>query len=233
MNKDNKPWTPVFADKVLSKQLEGLFRNQTSLPIQATVRFCSSEEIDELSEMNYEAFKTGDFAIEREKLLRRNRAYHRRNDRIFMFIENPLIPKQHIGYSAMVPLTEEGLEHYLNGGLRDADIPPSLVASDRSSTAGVLLFAIHLAPEYSFTKSAASKDFALYFLACVRLHAWSLFSPDGPTSGDYPPIYMQTSEGSLRRRVHEKWNFEIEPGRVSANGFPILVLKEPFGRVAS
>ena len=89
----------------------------------------------------------------------------------------------------MVPLTAEGLQCYLDGALKDADIPSALVAEDQQRTAGILVFAMHLLPIYSYVKTAASRDFSRYFLACIRHHAWSLFSPTGP-DGEYPPLFV-------------------------------------------
>ena len=176
--------------------------------------------------MNYEAFKDGRFGISKEKLLKRNRRYIAKNPRVFLFINNPFAPDKHLGYSAMVPLTVEGLECYLDGALKDADIPSALVAGNQEQTAGVLVFAMHLLPAYSFVKSAAARDFSLYFLACIRHHAWSLFSPTGPGEA-YPPLFVQTGVTSLRNRMFTDWNFK-PTDYVSGDGCPILKLEKPF-----
>jgi hypothetical protein len=223
---DNVEWSGALNDQELQHALKGLFDRSDVDTIIPNVRYSDSSTINELTEMNYEAFKAGRFGIEKEKLFRRNRHYQAKNARIFLFIDSPFEAGKHIGYSAMVPLTEEGRESYLDGALKDADIPVSLIAEDRHHAAAVLVFAMHLLPVYSFVKNAAARDFSHYFLACVRHHAWSLFSPDGPGE-DYPPLYVQTGVSSLRRRMLKQWHF-VSSHRRSADGCEILVLEQPF-----
>ncbi len=226
LRKDNVEWSGALNDDELQQSLKGLFDRAAANTIVPVVQYSTDATIDELSDMNYEAFKDGRFAVEKEKLRKRNLAYQKKNPRIFMFIDNPLEPGKHIGYSAMVPLTHEGRESYLDGALKDADIPVSLIAENHEETGAVLLFAMHLLPAYSFIKSAAARDFSHYFLACVRHHAWSLFSPEGPGQS-YPPLYIQTGVDSLRRRMIHKWHF-VPTQRKSADGCEILALEQPF-----
>ena len=73
--------------------------------------------------MNHEAFKDSAFEVEAERLEKRNAAWIERNPRIFMMISNPLDATQYIGYSAMLPLTREGLDLYLLGESRMPTCP--------------------------------------------------------------------------------------------------------------
>jgi hypothetical protein len=227
MRKDNVEWSGALNDDELQKSLKGLFDRPDADAIVPVVKYSDLDDIDELSAMNYEAFKDGRFGIDEEKLYRRNRHYLAKNPRIFLFINNPFKPNRHIGYSAMVPLTDEGLQCYLDGGLKDADIPSALVAEDQEHTAGILVFAMHLLPTYSYVKTSAARDFTRYFLACIRHHAWSLFSPSGP-NGEYPPLFVQTGVNSLRRRMSKDWHFKPTQ-HISGDGCAILKLDHPFG----
>ena len=87
-----------------------------------------------------------------EKLAERNREWIGKNKRVFMLVLDPLSETESvIGYSSILPLTAEGIKSYLNGALKDADIPTSLVAGNIDSTAAILIFAIHLRKQFSAT----------------------------------------------------------------------------------
>ena len=42
----------------------------------------------------------------------------------------------------------------------------------------------------------------------------------------YPPIYVQTEYPAMRRRLNK--NGFVDTGKVSADGFDLLVIKHPF-----
>ncbi|MGA3071030.1 MAG: hypothetical protein ABSD43_12520 [Terracidiphilus sp.] len=224
--KTSRTWWRATQDKELNRKIQDWFAaDKGDQPLQ-TVRFCSESCFEDLCQLNYDAFKDTVFAVEKEKLQRRNAEWLRRNRRIFMLILDPFNPDRYIGYSAMLPLTHEGMHSYLDGALKDADIPASLVARDRAATGGVLIFAIYLKEEFSFQKSQASRNYSIYFLACVRRHAQVLY-PKGPgQAGQYPPIYVQTEHAAIRKRLDD-YGFVATKKR-SADGFDILVLEHPF-----
>jgi hypothetical protein len=226
MAKASRTWWRVTKDKELNKKIQDWFAADKGDQTLQTTRFCAEGCIGDLCELNYDAFKDTVFAVEKEKLLRRNAAWLRRNRRIFMLILDPFNPDRYIGYSAMLPLTVEGMQSYLDGALKDADIPPSLVAKTRASTGGVLIFAIYLKEEFSFQKSQASRNYSIYFLACVRRHAQVLFPKSPKQTGPYPPIYVQTEHPAIRKRLDD-YGF-VETKKQSADGFDILVLEHPF-----
>ncbi len=193
-----------------------------------SVHFCSDREIEELARMNHAAFKDSAFEVGVETLKRRNAAWIGRNPRIFMMIADPLEAAQYIGYSAMLPLTREGLDLYLLGGIRDADLPAMFIASNKAATAGVIVFAIYLKPGYRFQQSEASRNYSIYFMACVRRHLALLFlrPTKKAATTTYPPIYVQTEWDAMKRRL-KRCGF-VETGKKSAEGFDFLVYERPF-----
>lgn len=224
--KTSRTWWRATQDKDLNRKIQDWFAaDKGDKPLQ-TVRFCSESCLEDLCKLNYEAFKDTVFAVEKEKLARRNAEWLRRNRRVFMLILDPFNPERYVGYSAMLPLTHEGMRSYLDGALKDADIPASLVARNRAATGGVLIFAIYLRKEYSFQKSQASRNYSIYFLACVRRHAQALFPKEDEKTEKYPPIYVQTEHAAIRKRLDD-YGF-VETKKRSADGFDILVHEHPF-----
>ena len=193
-----------------------------------SVHFCSADEIPVLAHMNHEAFKDSAFEVEAERLEKRNTTWIERNPRIFMMIGNPLNAAQYIGYSAMLPLTREGLDLYLLGDIKDADLPAMFIAPNKAATAGVIVFAIYLKPGYRFQQSEASRNYSIYFLACVRRHLAVLFPRPRKkaAAAAYPPIYVQTEWSAMKRRL-KRCGF-VETGKKSAEGFDFLVYERPF-----
>jgi hypothetical protein len=224
--KSYRTWWRVTRDQQLNKKIQDWFAADTGDSLVQKIRFCSESCLDELCELNYEAFKDTVFAVEKEKLLRRNAAWIRRNRRIFMLILDPFNPDRSIGYSAMLPLTADGTQSYLDGALKDADIPASLVARGRATTAGVLIFAVYLRKEFSFQKTQASRNYTIYFLACIRRHAQLLFPKGRGKTREYPPIYVQTEHPAISKRLSD-YGF-VETHKRSADGFDLVVLEHPF-----
>jgi len=224
--KASRTWWRVTLDKQLSKKIQDWFAADKGDATVQAVRFCTEDCLDDLCQLNYEAFKDTVFAVEKEKLLHRNAAWIGRNHRIFMLILDPFNPDVRIGYSAMLPLTREGMQSYLDGALKDADIPTPLVARGKATTAGVLIFAIYLKKEFSFQKTQASRNYSIYFLACIRRHAQVLFPKGRGETGLYPPIYVQTEHTAIRKRLRT-YGF-VETKKRSADGFDLLVLEHPF-----
>ncbi len=225
-----KPSRSIEDKHLLAKAAEWL---QTELGNASprSVHFCSTGEIAELAQMNYEAFKDSAFEVETERLGTRNAAWIERNPRIFMMISDPLDATQYIGYSAMLPLTREGLDLYLLGGIKDADLPAIFIAPNKPATAGVIVFAIYLKPGYRFQQSEASRNYSIYFLACVRRHLAVLFPRPRQRAATtaYPPIYVQTEWGAMKRRL-KRCGF-VETGKKSAEGFDFLVYERPFANL--
>lgn len=226
LSKPSRTLLRLIHDKQCNEKIKDWFAAESGERTPRKVRFCTEEDIEALVELNYEAFKDTVFAVEKEKLVRRNLSWIERNPRIFQLILDPFDPCRHVGYSAMLPLTAEGMASYLDGALKDADIPASLVARGSATTAGVLIFAIHLRDAYSFQKSQASRNYSLYFLACVRYHAQALFPRTRKKCPPYAPIYVQTEHKAMLKRLS---NYGFLPtGKRSADGFEILVLQRPF-----
>lgn len=196
-----------------------------------SVHFCSADEISKLAQMNHDAFKDSAFEVEVEHLEKRNATWIERNPRIFMMIGDPLDAAQYIGYSAMLPLTQEGLDIYLQGKIKDADLPAVFIAPTKAATAGVIVFAIYLKPGYRFQQSEASRNYSIYFLACVRRHLAVLFPRPRKKAGAtaYPPIYVQTEWSAMKRRL-KRCGF-VETGKKSAEGYDFLVYEHPFANL--
>ena len=72
--------------------------------------------------MNYMGFRDTAFAVDRARLIHRNNAWIKKNPRIFLLMRDPILQKDFIGYSAMLPLNDDGAELYLAGKLH-ASIP--------------------------------------------------------------------------------------------------------------
>lgn len=226
--KPTRALSRVISNEELSRRVREWFLNEVGDPSPRPVRFCSDGEIEALVELNHEAFKNSVFEVEKEKLILRNTSWIHRNPRVFLLILDPLDKERYVGYSAMVPLTQEGLGCYLSGGIRDADVPASFIAPNKASTAGVLIFAIYLKREFSFQRSEASRSYSLYFLASVRHHLAVLF-PKPKNKSDlrpYPPIYVQTEYAAMKRRLR-RYGF-TETKKRSADGFELLELAHPF-----
>lgn len=196
-----------------------------------SVHFCSIDEISKLAQMNHDAFKDSAFEVEVAHLEKRNTSWIERNPRIFMMISDPLDAAQYIGYSAMLPLTQEGLDIYLQGKIKDADLPSLFIAPTKAATAGVIVFAIYLKPGYRFQQSEASRNYSIYFLACVRRHLTVLFPRPHKkvAAAAYPPIYVQTEWNAMKRRL-KRCGF-VETGKKSAEGYDFLVYERPFANL--
>jgi len=218
----------AIEDELLLKKVREWLLTEVGDASPPSVRFSSLDEIDDLVRLNHEAFKDSVFEVEPGKLARRNKAWMQRNARIFLMILDPLNPGQYVGYSAMVPLTREGLDCYLEGTIPDADLPAVFIAPNKAETAGVVVFAIYLKREFRFQRSQASRNYSLYFLACVRRHLAVLFPKTKvrAKAASYPPIYVQTEYDSMKRRLKHLGFAEV--GKKSAEGFDFLVYQHPF-----
>lgn len=226
--KPTRALSRVISNEELSRKVREWLISEVGDPSPKSVRFCSEDEMDALVGLNHEAFKNSVFEVEKEKLIHRNTSWIHRNPRVFLLILDPLNKTRYVGYSAMVPLTKEGLDCYLDGGIRDADVPASFIAPNKASTAGVLIFAIYLKREFSFQRSEASRSYSLYFLASVRYHLAVLFPKPKNPKGQrpYPPIYVQTEYPAMERRLR-RYGF-AETRKRSADGFELFVLEHPF-----
>ena len=230
--KPTRQLSRAIEDQLLLKKVHEWLLTELGDASPRSVRFCSAEEIEHLVRLNHEAFKDSAFEVEIEKLTRRNTAWIKKNPRIFMMILDPLNREQYVGYSAMVPLTREGLDCYLEGRIKDADLPVPFIASNKATTAGVIIFAIYLRSEFRFQRSQASRNYSIYFLACVRRHLAVLFPKPRKmiAATPYPPIYVQTEWSGMKRRL--KRSGFIDTGKVSAEGFDFLVYEHPFASPA-
>ncbi len=225
-----KPSRCIEDEHLLEKAHEWLVA-ELGNPSPLSAHFCSIAEIAELARMNYEAFKDSAFEVEEERLEKRNATWMERNPRIFMMIGDPLHETQYVGYSAMLPLTREGLDLYLLGKIKDADLPALFIAPNKAATAGVIVFAIYLKPGYRFQQSEASRNYSIYFLACVRRHLAVLFPRPRKKAAAtaYPPIYVQTEWSGMKRRL-KRCGF-VETGKKSAEGYDFLVYERPFANL--
>jgi hypothetical protein len=175
----NRDVVKIIRNKELSDRLEALLKNSVAGQPKRKVNFCSTQSLEEVCQLDFEAFRGTVYGVEIEELRRRYLGWYNQNDRIFALVVDTLDDGRNIGYSIMVPLTAEGVSGYLAADFKDRNTPPQLVARDRSETTGVLLFAIALRKEYSFTKSQADRRYSIYFEDCVCDHALALF-PEGP-----------------------------------------------------
>jgi len=214
----------MIEDDELSRRIEDRLHLDLAGQPTRKVNFCSRQLIEHVCKLDLEAFEGTIYGVEEEELSDRYMAWFCQNPRIFALMMNPMELSQTIGYSAMVPVTEEGLHGYLAGDFKDRNTPPALVAKDRKHTAAVLLFAIALRKEYSFTKSQADRKYSLYFQDCILDHALGLFPK---RDQEYPPIYAETEHPALKRRMLRKYGF-VDSGRISADGYPIFFVPKPF-----
>jgi hypothetical protein len=184
--------------------------------------FASPELLDTLVEMNHTGFKDSAFEVERERLLRRNKAWIEKNPRIFQLMRDPRNQKEYIGYSSLVPLNAEGADLYLEGSLKDADIKAALICGPGERPSAILAFAIVLRQEFSFTRSGAAREYSPYFWTCIRKHVRELY-PHLFEAGDYPPIYAQAERSRMKDRLK---SIGFKPtGLPSADGFELWVLE--------
>ena len=153
------------------------------------VRFCGELCIDELTTLNCTALRDTKFSVELGKLQERNLSWVRRNPKVFMMIMDPLFGRGAIGYSAMLPLTTKGIDIYLDGALKDPDIPAYLVAPEENSTAAVLLFAIYLRQDYSFVIAKSPREYTPFFLKQILFHVKAMH----PDDRKYPPLLSKVS----------------------------------------
>jgi hypothetical protein len=192
--------------------------------------FATAASLGALVEMNYEGFKDGAFAIDRERLEERNRSWIERNPRIFMLMRDPIFQRDYIGYSAVVPLNTEGASLYLEGKLKDSDIPRTLICGTEERPAILLLFAIVLKQDFSFSRGRASREYSFYLWGCVRKHVSELY-PELSAAGDLPPVYAQAERHRMRDRMK---SIGFEPtGHNSADGFGLWVLQKPKTRATA
>jgi hypothetical protein len=219
----------MMSNEELRRELAILLSRDASVVRAGKVHFCTKEEISEICSLDFEAFRDTVYGVEEAELHRRYLAWFNRNPRAFSLIDDPLAPEKPIGYSIVLPISEEGVRGYLAGDFKDRNTPAALVARDRQEAAGVLLFAIALRKAYSFTHSQADKGYSIYFQKAIRDHALAVFSDAERLDRDYPPLYAETEHPALKRRMLEKFGFE-ESGHLSADGYEILVLPKPFRR---
>lgn len=66
--------------------------------------------------------------------------------------------------------------------------PHILCRPNPRKTAAVLLFAMHLRPDFSYTKHAAAKDFSQFF-----------FATSGNATSRYPGTYFRHDAGATRQ----------------------------------
>ena len=193
--------------------------------------YASRRTLEALVELNYEGFKDSAFAVEKEKLEKRNPTWIARNPKVFMMMLDPESRKEFIGYSCLLPLNEDGMQLYLEGKLKDEDIPAALVAARGEPAAGVLIFAIVLSAAFSLTRSKARKEYSPYFWICILHHAVDLYADLYDANGNPPPIYAQTERGPITRRL-VSLGFTKIPRVQTADGFDLWKLENPIRRPA-
>jgi len=185
-------------------------------------KFSTTEDIDTLTQLNFNAFRGTAYEASYEQFKKRNTGFISRHGKCFMLMIDPIEGKEIIGYSCMLPLTETGAQLYLDGAISDSTLPKSLVATPKEAPAAILVFAIHLRDEYSFAKSGASRRYSHYFWSCIRLHI-ELLCPRLYREGNLPPLYAQAAESSLKRKL-KRIGFK-NTGKESHDGYHIWVLR--------
>ena len=163
-------------------------------------KFATTGDLDVLANLNFEAFHGSAYEVSLERIKTRNAEFISQNDKCFMLMIDPIDGKDIIGYSCLLPLTKDGAEIYLDGSISDAKMPGSFVAKPGDNPAAILIFAINLRNEYSLAKYGASRKYSLYFWSCIRLHI-ELFNQDFGGANTFPPVYAQTAEKSLEKRL--------------------------------
>lgn len=189
-------------------------------------KYATLDDVHDLTRLNFAAFKSSAFATPPERLKERNESWIKRNRKIFLLMFDPTKKREELmGYCSLLPLNEEGKRMYVSGQLKDSDIPAALVVKTGERPAALLFFAVVLDQKYSLAKSGADRCFSIYFMSCLRRHLKDMY-PKLLATGKYPPLYAQTEEGSLRRKM-EAVGFVSAEAR-TADGFDLLVLKKPF-----
>ncbi len=220
-------WALALSNEDCSK-LRGWLRGTTDPDLKLTgclYEYVSDKSMDALVRMNYDGFRNTAWAIDEEKLKKRNPGWLARNPKIFMLMLDPIGRKEYIGYSCLLPLNAGGADLYLAGKLNDEEIPAELIAAPQEKTAAVLIFAIVLRPEFSLARSGASKMYSLYFWSCILQHAVDLYGDLQGSSG-CPPLYAQSERRRIVSRL-KSFGF-ANTGLATADGFDLWKLENPF-----
>lgn len=221
----NRRWLIVLTKEESRALGQWLKKGQDSASFNSGTcrfKFPTGADIELLAKLNFEAFRSSAYEASYEQFRERNAGFISRHKKCFMLMIDPIEGKDIIGYSCLLPLTKTGAQLYLDGGLSDATLPKSLVATSKEVPAAILMFAIHLKDEYSFTKSGASRKYSRYFWSCIRLHIELLY-PRLYRQSKLPPLYAQAAESSLRRKLR-RMGF-INTKRKSRDGYHIWELK--------
>jgi hypothetical protein len=223
----NRVWASVLTDDEC-KSLLTWFSSGKDDPLLddslCRVRFASLKDLSLLADLNFSAFKNSAYEADRAQFHRRNEAFIRRNDKCFLLMIDPITSKEIIGYSCLLPLNDLGKQLYLEGSVSDATMNAELIAAAGEPFKNLLLFAIHLRDDFSFTKHGASRKYSVYFWSCIRLHLRAMYRVVIKTDTAID-LYVQTQEPSLERRL-KKFGFSTT-GSISKDGYPIFRMSMP------
>lgn len=224
----NRRWLLVLSDAECKSLLRWLSSGTESALLDGSyckVQFADPLVLEELTRLNYEAFRGTAYEASKEQFRLRNAGFIEQNEKCFLLFIDPIGKKQVIGYSCLVPLNELGTQLYLEGSVSDATLRKELIATANEQPTSVLLFALHLREEFSLTKSGASRKYSLYFWSCVRYHFRAICGK-AIDMGSGVDIYVQTQELSLARRLTKRMGFS-DTGAKSKDGYKILHIRLP------
>lgn len=219
----NRRWLLVLSDEECRLLKQWITSGKDSKLLDSSlckVKFVEAADLDELTTLNYEAFRDTPYEMSLDQFRARNAEFIFKNAKCFLLFIDPIGGKKIIGYSCLVPLNELGTQLYLEGSVSDGTLRKELIAGSDEQPKSILLFAIHLCSEFSLAKKGASKMYSLYFWSCVRHHLRALCAEliDSDAGID---VYAQTHESSLRRRLKSKMGF-TEAKAISKDGFEIM-----------
>jgi len=164
-------------------------------------RFLQESDLEELADMNYEAFQGTTFEAGRPKLLERNRRLFRQNPWTFLLHLDPKGSGSIIGYSCLLPLKKSGADLYSRGLLSDADLPSELITSSLDEVpAAVLIFAIALRPEWQRGGKHWSKRNEIHLFRSLRHHYAVLYRN---YTVQPPPLWVQTELYGIKKKMAE------------------------------
>lgn len=225
----NRRWLLVLTKNECDRLMDWLSGTDADSQMLCSTRClcqCPDETaMDELATMNFNAFAGTAYEATLEQFRSRNAEIVKRNPKCFMFFIDPIEGKELVGYSCLLPLNALGTKLYLDGSISDASIPSELIATAEELPVSILVFAIHLHPDFSLVKNGAARKYTLYFWSCVCHHITTLCGSQLKSGIDF---YVQTQERSLRKRLINKFGF-IDENKISRDGYPILhkVVKIP------
>lgn len=220
----NRGWDRILAD-TQDVSIGNLLAGRLLVQLDKShcrVRYARASDLDLLATMNYRAFKDTAYEATVEQFRRRNSSLIERNARSFLLFVDPIARKEIIGYSCILPFSELGMQLYLEGSVADPTFRAELAAATDEPLSSVLLFAVHLRPEFSLSKRGAARQYSLYFMSCVLLHFQDLCRRQ-LRAGQTVTIYAQTHESSMARRM-TRMGFSETTHR-SKDGYPIYSLR--------